>query len=113
MGAVDSGGGKAVRSPAAMRQLAIVAGALAAFLVAALPLQSSAGGGGNSWGVPLDGGCRVRLDARPSTGLGCHVHFQEPDPDGGALPIEGIAAVSCDGTFEVCGEIIRCRCPDW
>ena len=111
MGVVDSQREKAMRSPAAMRPLAVAAGAFAALLLLAFPLRGSAGDSG-SWGVVLDGGCRVRLDARPSTGLGCHVHFQEPDPDGG-LPTEGIAAVPCDGTFEVCGETIRCRCPEW
>ncbi|HVE88052.1 MAG TPA: hypothetical protein VND93_34580 [Myxococcales bacterium] len=94
-----------------MRPVAIAAGAIAALLLAALPFRSSAGDNG-AWGVGLDGGCRVRLDARPSTGLGCHVHFTEPDPDSGTY-VEGIAAVACDATFEVCGETIRCHCPDW
>jgi hypothetical protein len=111
MGVVDSGLEKAVRSPAAMRPLALAAGALAALVLLALPFRSAAGDG-KPWGVVLDGGCRVRLDARPTSGLGCHIHFQEPDADGG-LPVEGIAAVPCEGTFQVCGEIIRCHCPDW
>jgi hypothetical protein len=112
MGAVDSGRGKAVRSFSAMRPLVLAAGAIAGLLLLAVPLRTSAGGSGNDWGVALDGGCRVRLDARPTSGLGCHIHWQEPDPDSG-VPVEGIAAVACDGTFEICGETVRCHCPDW
>ncbi|HYV45395.1 MAG TPA: hypothetical protein VFA20_11060 [Myxococcaceae bacterium] len=97
-------------SISAMRPLFVAAGAVAGLLLLAFPLRTSAGG--NDWGVPLDGGCRVRLDARPTSGLGCHIHWQEPDPDSG-VPVEGIAAVACDGTFEICGETIRCHCPDW
>jgi hypothetical protein len=111
MCAVDSARQKAMRSISAMRPLLLAAGAIAALLMLAFPLQTSAGGS-NAWGVPLDGGCRVRLDARPTSGLGCHIHWQEPDPDSG-VPVEGIAAVACDGTFEICGEVIRCHCPDW
>jgi len=110
MRAVDSTRGKAMASISAMRPLVVAAGAVAALLLLAFPLRTSAGG--DDWGVPLDGGCRVRLDARPTSGLGCHIHWQEPDPDSGA-PVEGIAAVACDGTFEICGETIRCHCPDW
>jgi len=96
-----------------MRTVIAAAGALAALLLLAFPLQGSAGDPEQGqWGVPLDGGCRVRLDARPSTGLGCHVHFLEPDPDAGTF-VEGLAAVRCDGTFVICGETIRCHCPDW
>jgi hypothetical protein len=111
MGAVDPVGPEAVRSTSAMRSLLVAAGAVAALLLAAYPGRTSAGDSGN-WGVVIDGGCRVRLDARPTSGLGCHVHWQEPDPDGGS-PTEGLAAVACDGTFEVCGEVIRCHCPEW
>jgi len=111
MGVVDSNSEKAVRSPSAMRPAVIATGALAALILFAVPFRSSAGDKG-SWGVGIDGGCRVRLDARPTSGLGCHVHFYEPEADGG-LPVEGIAAVPCDGTFQICGEVIRCHCPDW
>ncbi|HEY8208877.1 MAG TPA: hypothetical protein VIG99_15410 [Myxococcaceae bacterium] len=101
-----------MRSSSARRSLVVASGAFAALLLTAFPLGTSAGDDNTNWGVAIDGGCRVRLDARPTSGLGCHVHWQEPDPDAGT-PTEGIAAVSCDGTFEVCGEIIRCHCPDW
>ncbi len=111
MRAVDSASPKAVRSTSTMRPLVLAAGALAALLLLTFPLRTAAGGG-NDWGVPLDGGCRVRLDARPTSGLGCHIHWQEPDPDSG-VPVEGLAAVACDGTFEICGETVRCHCPDW
>jgi hypothetical protein len=111
MRAVDSSGQKTVRSTSTMRPLVLATGALAALVLLVFPLRTSAGDGGN-WGVAIDGGCRVRLDARPTSGLGCHVHWQEMDPDSG-LPVEGIAAVACDATFEVCGETIRCHCPEW
>jgi len=95
-----------------MRTVAAAAGSLAALVLLALPLRAPAGDPEPApWGVPLDGGCSVRLDARASTGVGCHVHFVEPAPDGGTF--EGLAAVKCDGTFEICGETIRCHCPDW
>jgi hypothetical protein len=95
-----------------MRPLILATGALAALVLLAFPGRTSAGDGSGNWGIEIDGGCRVRLDARPTSGLGCHVHWQEPDPDGG-LPIEGLAAVACDESFEVCGETIRCHCPEW
>jgi hypothetical protein len=111
MGTVDSVKPKAVRSLSAVRSLIVASGALAALVLFAFPLRTSAGDN-NNWGVAIDGGCRVRLDARPTSGLGCHVHWQEPEPDSG-VPVEGIAAVACDATFDVCGETIRCHCPDW
>ena len=110
MRAVDSARPKAMASISAMRPLVVAAGAIAGLLLLAFPLRTSAGG--NEWGVPLDGGCRVQLDARPTSGLGCHIHWQEPDTDSG-VPLEGIAAVACDATFEICGETVRCHCPDW
>ena len=111
MRVVDSSSEEAVRSPASMRPLALAAGALAALILLVLPFHSAAGDG-RSRGVELDGGCRVRLDANPTSGFGCHVHFSEPAVDGGE-PVEGLAAVPCNGTFLVCGEVVRCHCPEW
>lgn len=62
--------------------------------------------------VELDGGCVVYLEALPSHGTGCHIHYTEPNPDGGDGDTETIAVVDCDQAITVCGEPVRCRCPE-
>lgn len=60
--------------------------------------------------VQLDGGCVVYLEAVPSHGVGCHIHYTEPNDAGGETEL--IAAVACDQRIQVCGELVRCECPE-
>ncbi len=82
---------------------------LAAALLAAGAAQGDGTGDGDLE-IRTDAGvCKVRANAMPSVGYGCHVHWEEPGPDGSL--VYAMAPLRCGQSIRVCGEEISCTCP--
>jgi len=91
-------------------------------LGAGLSLAAALLAAGAAWGEGAegirDGGleirtdagvCKVHASAMPSVGYGCHVHWEEPGPDG--IPVDAMAPLRCGQSIRVCGEELSCTCP--